>query len=623
MMHPLPRSLDPVSGESLVSYLLRLGHRLGLSPLHLIHAAGWTGHARPHNVPASALLELSRPQAEAFARLTKQTAGEVSALTLAQWRDRYPPIARSMPGPGQITKMRPDAWLFVSSPRFCPSCLAGDDTPAQHLHGGPWRKLWHLPVVFTCVEHQVYLEAGCPHCGQPRDTPWRLIQRDNDHTLHPTQCRWTIEAQAQKRKSRACGGRLDRRLALPADDRLQPTAGVLHFQQSLLARLAPPTPATAASEYFTDLRLAAALISTIWPQGWHLFDTDTADRIDSYSRQLHGGAGGGRYQPRVRDTPSRDPATCGALLMAADRLLSRNDLPDLLSDFVLAAFKGRASRTPWAVLFDRHEDNCSEQLRQAAEPVTRVFRRANGCRGMRAPLRNDYRAEHIPAFLEQDWYQRHLAECAGSGSRIVRRTAAVRLVQWAMGGSQDDAATFLGIKPDQAHFTASSDTRRWLQAGCDPVELDRALRTLASELRAPHQPPIDYRRRRQALQEWKLSPDAWNALVSDLPQSRYSTFTDLGDRKRQAASVYVWTLVTRGEHTFAPRPLEAAQPDGVRQQWAARRSTTWFQLTRPDPMGHYAQLRKSLAEYAQQLARDIDSGAGPTQSIKHSDTHAQ
>ncbi|MFF7793472.1 TniQ family protein [Streptomyces sp. NPDC007991] len=87
--------------------------------------------------------------------------------------------------------MRPDAWLYVGSPRFCPSCLAGDGTRAQQLHGGPWLKLWHLPIVFACTKHRIYLEADCPHCGQPHDTLGPLVQRANDHTLHPAQCRWT------------------------------------------------------------------------------------------------------------------------------------------------------------------------------------------------------------------------------------------------------------------------------------------------------------------------------------------------------------------------------------------------------------------------------------------------
>ena len=151
-MRPLPRSLEPASGESLVSYLLRLGHRLSLPPLQLIRAAGWTDRVQATHIPGSLLLNLTGPEAQGFARLTRQTVEEVSALTLKQWRDRYPPIAwSSVPGPGP---KRPDPWLFVGSPRYCPSCLAGDGTPAQQLHGSPWHKLWHLPFVFSCLEHQ-------------------------------------------------------------------------------------------------------------------------------------------------------------------------------------------------------------------------------------------------------------------------------------------------------------------------------------------------------------------------------------------------------------------------------------------------------------------------------------
>ncbi|MFF5937670.1 TniQ family protein [Streptomyces sp. NPDC012508] len=611
-MHPLPRSLEPVAGESVISYLLRLGHRLDLSPLHLVRAAGWSNH----DVPGSVLLDLSRPQAQAFARLTKQTAEEVSALTLTQWRDRYPPIARPMTSPGRL---RPDTWLYFGSPRFCPSCLAGDGTPTQQLHGGPWDKLWHLPVVFACVEHQTYLETDCPHCGRPHDRPGHLIQRANDHTLHPAQCRWTSDARMPKRKSYACAGRLDDRAAFADVGRPQPTAEILGFQQSLLFRLAPLTPAKDASEYFTDLRLAVALISTTWPHGCNLFDADTSEQIGSYSRNLHGDRSGRNYHQWVRDTPPRDPVACGVLLMAADRLLSRHDFPELLSDLTHAAFATSnqpRSRTPWVVVYDRHENNCSERLRQAANPVTRLFRRVP----TRAPLRSGYQPEHIPAFLEPGWYQRHLASAAGSASKIVRRTAAVRLVQWAMGGSLDDAAKFLGIPLIQTSSFSGRDARWPLRSGCNPVEFDKALRALASELHSPRQPLIDYRRRRHALHEWVISPDAWNALLQGLHRPLHATQIGLGDRKRQAASVYVWALITRGEHLFAPRPLEAAQPPEVRQQWARRRNTTWFQLTRPDPMSHYAEMRRILAEYAQQLTRDIDSGVEQT---RHPESHTQ
>jgi TniQ len=618
-MHPLPRSLEPLSGESLVSYLLRLGHRLDLSPLHLIRAAGWIKHgANPNHFPGSLLLDLPRPQAEAFARLTGQTTREASALTLAQWRDRYPPIARSLPGSGRM--MRPDAWLYVGSPRFCPSCLAGDGTRVQQLHGGPWLKLWHLPIVFACTEHRIYLEAECPHCGQPHDTHGPLVQRANDHTLHPAQCRWTVNAAAPRRKSFACAGRLDHTDA--GRDRPQPTADALRFQKSLRGRLKSPTRTTDASEYFTDLRLATALINATWPHGRDLLDADTAERIDANSRKLHDGPGGRRNQ-QVHDMPPRDPIACGALLMTADRLLSRDDLPDLISDLTRAAFGSPSSRTPWAVLYDRHKSDCSERLRQVAEPVTRTFPQVSGRRGTRGPLRSGYQPEHIPAFLEPEWHERYLASCAGSAVKSVRRAAAVRLVQWVMGGTYDDAAQFLGITPVQTHLLSTRETRHSARAGCNPLQFDRALRALASELQSTRQPLIDYRRRRQALHEWVLSIDAWNALVRELPPTRFQTRTLTGDRKRQDASVFIWTLVTRGEHLFAPRPLEAAQPTEIQQRWAARRYATWFQFSRPDPLRHYADLRRLLTNYAQRLARDIDSGAVQIINISTLGNHAQ
>ena len=60
---------------------------------------------------------------------------------------------------------------------------------------------------------------------------------------------------------------------------------------------------------------------------------------------------------------------------------------------------------------------------------------------------------------------------------------------------------------------------------------------------------------------------------------------------------------------FAPRPIEAGQPDHVRRAWLLRRSNTWVQLTRPDPLNHYAALRTLLNKHADQIAKKIDDDA--------------
>ena len=75
-------SLEPIAGESLVSYLLRLAYRLSLPPLHLARMAGWANGPRHDHLARKLLLDISPPQAEASARLARLTTEEVAALTL-------------------------------------------------------------------------------------------------------------------------------------------------------------------------------------------------------------------------------------------------------------------------------------------------------------------------------------------------------------------------------------------------------------------------------------------------------------------------------------------------------------------------------------------------------------
>ncbi|MFD8373653.1 TniQ family protein [Streptomyces sp. NPDC059688] len=599
-MHPLPRSLEPLPGESLVSYLLRLSHRLGLPPLHLARMAGLANGFHRNHISRRLLLDLAPSQIEGFAHLTRLSPQEVTQLTLLSWHDRYPPIVRSL---NQFQRTWADPWLFLSSPRFCTSCLADDLTTAQRLHGGPWHKSWHLPVVFACIRHEQFLEPFCPHCGPPSSGSEFLIPRVNDNTLHPAQCRWTsAEPHAKKRMTRACGGWLNE--AGPHCVQPRPTAASLGFQQAVLTRLSSSTPAAETAEYFTDLRVVATLISTSWPQARHLMDPASAEKVDVYVRGRHG-----PHDRQARDAPPRDPIVCAAVLQAADHVLAAEDLSEVLSQFIRAAFRTSPSHTPWVRLLARHENACSGRLQAAAEPLTRAFRKVGGSQGIRAPIRDDYRAEHIPAFLEHDWYQRHLARFSGHVPKFLRRAAAVQLVQWSMGGSRSDAAAFLGINPNRVQFKVASEPRFWAQAGCDPTELDAALRELASELGAHPHLFVDYRQRREALRDWALDRTTWISLINKMQPLRGSIRPDFDDRKRQEASVFVWTRVTQGEHLFAPRTIAARQPSNVRRRWAQRRSTTWFQLTRPDPLPHYADLRRVLGDYARQLTSTVDSGA--------------
>jgi len=187
---------------------------------------------------------------------------------------------------------------------------------------------------------------------------------------------------------------------------------------------------------------------------------------------------------------------------------------------------------------------------------------------------------------------------------------AVLLVQWTAGGSMADAADFLGINPSGGQHAPSVGLYQWLRSH-GSARFTAALQRLAQSLDTASD-LIDYHQRRQALQGWCLDPGAWREITEHLPPVPGPVQPTLDDRKRQEASAFVWAQVTQGELRFAPRPIEAGQPEPVRETWLHRRGTTWFQLSRPSPLAHYAELRKLLIQHAEHLAKEIDTRAETT-----------
>jgi len=246
-IRPLARSLDPLTGESLGGYLLRLAHRLRLRPFKLARRTGC------HNSRLGRRLLLDLDVA-GFAHATRLAPDEAADLTLVPWADRYPPIARSQDRTRPTTV---DSWLFNDALRYCPHCLAGDGSPIQQQYGGSWKKIWHLPISFACTDHQVFLRQHCPRGHHPQPEAWQLLARTADSTLRPTQCRQPETANDPERNGTACGARLDQ---AGESGLLHPNRAVLETQQCLLDALDPHHPAEDAAQYFTDLRVITALL---------------------------------------------------------------------------------------------------------------------------------------------------------------------------------------------------------------------------------------------------------------------------------------------------------------------------------------------------------------------------
>lgn len=442
-----------------------------------------------------------------------------------------------------------DYWLFNTMPRYRPQCLAGDGGPIQEQHGGPWKRAWHLPISFACPDHQVFLRHGCPQ-EHPPPVSWRLITSVGDSTLHPAQCRYPRRTGWPGPFS-SCGTRLDQ-----ADITQVASHALLTTQQRLLAALDPHYPAGDAKQLFTDLRVIAALLCASWPAGQELLEPAMADPVAEHVSQLRSRASGNL-------SPPENPIATGALLTAATKVRDSSDLPAALSRYHEAARAGRPSKSPWAQIVDRHASSCSPALRDAAEPLIRGYRRQSGPHSPKAPARNGgYRPEHIPAFLEDAWFERHLAQlnCRSRLSRVLRRTAAATLVQWSAGGSLGDAAAYLGINPKGGQFAFTNDLYQWLDGDRVRPRFTTALKDLAADLDTT---PglLNCRHRRDALQTWSLHPATWTEIVRQLPPVPGPVQPSFDDRKRQEASALIWAHVTRGELASHPAPSKPNNPN--------------------------------------------------------------
>jgi hypothetical protein len=182
------------------------------------------------------------------------------------------------------------------------------------------------------------------------------------------------------------------------------------------------------------------------------------------------------------------------------------------------------------------------------------------------------------------------------------------------GGSLGEAAGYLGIATSRTTwqgriYSGAGHVHSNAKRQSDPQGFEIALNNLASELDDQATQLINYRQRRKALEAWAIDPATWQDLTSQLPPVPGPQCPELGDRKRQIASIYVWVQVTSGEHHFAPRPIEDAQRSEIQQAWQERRNTIWHLLMKQSQRQrpHYTGLRTSLDTLAAALATAIDS----------------
>lgn len=649
-IRPLPRSLDPLPMESLPGYLLRLAHRLGLSPARIGTLTGLSARSAFDSLPGSHMFALDETTTSAFAHATRLSGREIAALTLARFAARYPFLDLAFCGRDRTIRgmLVKENWVFFRASRYCPDCLAGDGSTIQRRHGGAWNLLWRLPIIFACPTHERLLRHTCPSCAQPVHARSRstgatggtnqMVPVAGLAGLHAGQCRAALVDPTTGKRTRVCGHRLDTPDSNPAP---RPHAGRLDLQRHFLGLLDANGPAevisvgqaTTPSRYLVDLRILCCLIGATWRNGAAIADQPSHHLLDTHydlvRRRIQGIRDSGRTvrELAIYDTPPLDAATSAELFGIAHTLLTVHDIDgarSALRPLLTAAPRGMPN---WIRQFLAGDGRCTPGLQAAlglALGVARIRVRF-GLPPTEAPppeppprQRLRFGVRHIPQHLLSHWYVQHLEPFADQVKpRLLRRAAAARLAQLCVGGRATDAARQLGI-PREATKNALDVVKHQLSSRRQREFAD-AVDDLAEELSAA-QTRTDYGARRDVLAAWSLADTDWQEIVHDLRQrpeydrrGRWpnSPYIDWGEHKRRLASAWIWVRVTRGEHIFAPavRPnLEQTRRGNTGNRTIFSR---WELISADEPTGHWADLRHRLDTYADELTLRIDTGDHP------------
>lgn len=645
-VQPLPRSLDPLPDESLPGYVLRLAHRLDLAPGRIAQLTGLSQPLLPRRdtprIPAVRMLHLDAATAATFANATRLSASEVAELCLDRLSGRYPPLdldyqviavrhrqASGIPGMAR--------WVFIRSTRYCPQCLAGDGSSIQRAHGGAWQQLWRLPLVFVCTTHQRLLAHECPSCCQPVHSHrgnTALVPRLQKAGLHPAQCRTTVGV-GHWRVLSVCAARLDdpapsTASAHQADPWL---ARLIAVQRKLLGLLRPDGPLQVVSvghpatpaHYFLDLCLLVGLLRVAWPEARELAEPQAlADAVDKDLDEQRGQPGRRQQKRRrldglIHGAPPLDAGACGSLLALADQLLAVHD-PLAARERLRPLLAQAITRGTGRHLLNA-EAHCSDGLRAVIAPelrsVSRIGPTGRRPGGYRSPSRRcRFGPQHIPQYLPDDWFDRHLHDLAGISPRLVRRFAPMRLVQMTAGGSRDTAAALLGVPPGR-HQRASLIVKRWTEEATNARRFSAAMEALARELDDAGN-LVDYRHRRETLQSWSIPQADWRKLVAELSRRespRDRARIEWGDNKRRIASVLIWMRVTQGEHLFAPLVLAASLTPVGRNILSRSVQQACHHISTGQAGPHYVDLADALDAHADLLAAHIDSRHIPPCSL--------
>ncbi|MDD9380488.1 TniQ family protein [Streptomyces sp. ZAF1911] len=458
MNHPaLPRSLSPAPGEVLPGYLLRVAHRIGITPYDLARRCGLTTGA---SLPAYRIIRLDPGTTDRIATVCRLEPAEVHTLTLAGHAPAYPPLHPYYLGvPQTPTTMARHGWGLTGSSRYCPNCLA--ETADTGL-GAIWLADWRLAITFLYPKHDRLLDERCPSCHTPAfSTGYRpdrhapLIPTPSE-PLQPAACRSRLRRASGSRRGDACGHPLTRHGTVTT-----PTAAMTSAQQRLAQAARLPQGSSADSRFLNDARAASIILSTTWPTA-HVYFTN---RPEAALLTGHTAATSPSHppddaaRPRSQVLPPVEVQQTAALLTLTVGLLDDADGMAVLADLLPLVPKTGPARRCLGYLAAYASPRMTSLLHELASAPSGVLGR---------PPLNPQPATHT-GLLDPGLIPRDLPDAVAAPlgllvgpAAALRRDAPIRLVQMATGCSRPGAARHLQV--GAGTYTATSHRMRcWLR----------------------------------------------------------------------------------------------------------------------------------------------------------------
>lgn len=521
----LPRSNQPLPGESLAGYLLNLAHRLELSPADVIKRTGIKTVQRAGVLDLSYSVTLPTDAAQRLATATGMTSPQVTSLTL----DGFGSVLdMARPGKRIARSNYGNKWVNPGRTRACPDCLRASPHPN-------WHARWITPWALACTAHGTLLIDQCPACATPIGDPGTgfvrsLIPSVASAVEHPAACRSIYERVM-------CNNRFDQTEATQAQPEL------LLLQQRLDEAVAIPT--ADSNQWLRDLRVIALLLVTVGLPD-DLSPTPYADAARQHAQERQQQDGDKKRDQSIPPGTSRASA---GLLLAADELLRRAEGSTALSDLDRQATEQAPTAWEQAKNKSGPSPRLSEALNRHKRSTTRHQRLA-----VYLPTVEGLAPEHIPAYLPVAIFQTHLADARhpsgtnGQRSRYERPLRRYAPIAVAMHAAQIDATTagrLLGYPDTLTAAACARASEAFRDHGGEP-ELFRRIAAITSHYAAAT--PIDYRRRRNHFDaDWRIPDDEWTTLQTSLARNNRPWQV-----RHTEYSAWVWSLITISDPLLAP-----------------------------------------------------------------------